>query len=131
MLLKLIYLPYLQYLFTNNELKSRREVASPFSPFQYLKYLFNKLNKTVRNSTVEFTGHSQQRFPDTVPRIQSSLDNETKRQGLEKIQNKIAVRCSQKETRKKRKEGKRMKKLAKIGKSSASRRTKISCHVLP
>lgn len=50
-------------------------MASPFSPFQYLKYLFNKLNKTVRNSTVEFTGHSQQRFPDTVPRIQSSLDN--------------------------------------------------------
>ena len=72
-----------------------------FKFHRFFKYLFNKLNKTVRNSTVEFTGHSQQRFPDTVPRIQSSLDNETKRQGLEKIQNKIAVRCSQKETRKK------------------------------
>lgn len=85
----------------------------------------------MRNSTVEFTGHSQQRFPDTVPRIQSSLDNETKRQRLKKIQNKIVVRCSQKETRKERKGEKRMKKPAKIGKSSASRRTKISCHVLP
>lgn len=38
----------------------------------------------MRNSTVEFTGHSQQRFPDTVPRIQSSFDNETKRQRLKK-----------------------------------------------